>query len=402
MAQALRRLAPLNAVVEVLDPPVGEGPLAGVPVAVKDIIAVRGARRRFGTPAPDAVPSVVDATAVARLRRAGAAIVATTQCLEWAAGFANPEVGDTRNPRDERVTAGGSSGGSAAVVAAGVVPLALGSDTGGSVRIPAAYCGVPGIKPTYGAVPTDGVQPLSPSCDHVGLFATAVAGLALPLRVMAALPGPVRPRADPVTLGVLQEQFTDPSVTPEAARRFEAALSRLAAGGVQLVPMSGAGTAAAGEALRVIVSSEAAWVHRGRDTSRDAAGTRALLELGAGQTAGDLAAAHACRAALGAEVDTWLDQVDALLGPTVGFVAPPQDPPFGSGEDCESRFTGPYNLTGHPALSLPVDEDPEVLPLGLQLATRRGGDLALIGLGAHIERILTPGRPGPDDTGGTR
>ena len=97
----------------------------------------------------------------------GAEVFATTQCLEYAAGFAHPAIGDTRNPRDPSRTSGGSSGGSAALVAAGVCDLALGTDTGGSVRIPAAYCGVVGLKPSYGALPVTGVFPLSPTCDHV-------------------------------------------------------------------------------------------------------------------------------------------------------------------------------------------------------------------------------------------
>ncbi len=115
---------------------------------------------------------------------------ATAQCLEFAAGFANPRVGDTRNPRDPSRTSGGSSGGSAALVAAGVCDLAIGTDTGGSIRIPAAYCGVVGLKPTYGLVPADGVFPLSPSLDHAGtLTATAADGIAL----LQAIAGGCRP-----------------------------------------------------------------------------------------------------------------------------------------------------------------------------------------------------------------
>ena len=115
---------------------------------------------------------------------------ATTQCLEYAAGFAHPEVGDTRNPRDPSRTSGGSSGGSAALVAAGVCDLALGTDTGGSIRIPAAYCGVVGLKPTYGLLPLDGVFPLSPSCDHAGTLTATVAGAA---DLLAALAGAASP-----------------------------------------------------------------------------------------------------------------------------------------------------------------------------------------------------------------
>ena len=123
---------------------------------------------------------------VRRLREAGAEVFATTQCLEYAAGFAHPEIGDTRNPRDPSRTSGGSSGGSAALVAAGVCDLALGTDTGGSIRIPAAYCGIVGLKPTYGLLPVDGIFPLSPRCDHAGTLTATVAGAADLLAVLAA------------------------------------------------------------------------------------------------------------------------------------------------------------------------------------------------------------------------
>ncbi|HEX3307345.1 MAG TPA: amidase family protein, partial [Streptosporangiaceae bacterium] len=169
--ERLERLGrPLNAVCSAIGAPdrARTGPLAGRPVGVKDIIAVAGVPTRCGSPASDPRPAVADAVLVRRLREAGAEVFATTQCLEYAAGFAHPEVGDTRNPRDPSRTSGGSSGGSAAIVAAEVCDLALGTDTGGSVRIPAAYCGVVGLKPSYGLLPLGGVFPLAPSCDHAG------------------------------------------------------------------------------------------------------------------------------------------------------------------------------------------------------------------------------------------
>ena len=144
-----------------------------------------GCRRGAAAPRSDPAPAATDALVVSRLRAAGAEVFATTQCLEFAAGFAHPEIGDTRNPRDPSRTSGGSSGGSAALVGAGVCDLAIGTDTGGSVRIPAAYCGVVGLKPTYGLVPVDGVYPLSPSCDHVGTLTATVAGAAALLPVIA-------------------------------------------------------------------------------------------------------------------------------------------------------------------------------------------------------------------------
>ena len=192
--ERLERLGrPLNAVCSAIGAPdrARTGPLAGRPVGVKDIIAVAGVPTRCGSPASDPRPAAADAVLVRRLREAGAEVFATTQCLEYAAGFAHPEVGDTRNPRDPSRTSGGSSGGSAALVAAEVCDLALGTDTGGSVRIPAAYCGVVGLKPSYGLLPLDGVFPLSPSCDHAGTLTATVAGAADLLAVLAE-PGPLR------------------------------------------------------------------------------------------------------------------------------------------------------------------------------------------------------------------
>jgi Asp-tRNA(Asn)/Glu-tRNA(Gln) amidotransferase A subunit family amidase len=390
--ERLERLGrPLNAVASVAPSPAraADGPLAGQPVAVKDIIAVAGLPTRCGSVASDPAP----ATVVLRLRAAGAEVFATTQCLEYAAGFAHPEIGDTRNPRDPSRTSGGSSGGSAAVVAAGVCDLALGTDTGGSVRIPAAYCGVVGLKPSYEALPTTGVFPLSPTCDHVGTLTATVAGTARLYGVLAGEdpPGRLVEAGDQgFTVGVLAAQLADPSVTPEVRAAISRALGRLRAAGWEVRELTApwlASLAEWSEVLSVIVAREAAAVHRGRDTSRYAEGTRGLLEFGAGVSDEQYERALARRAVLTAAIDESLAGVDVLAGPTVGFQAPEEDPPFGVGEDSgEGRFTGPYNLTGHPALSLPVPVDG--LPAGLQLAGRRGGDWPLLRVAAAAEHVL--------------
>jgi Asp-tRNA(Asn)/Glu-tRNA(Gln) amidotransferase A subunit family amidase len=396
--ERLERLGrPLNAVAAAAPLPdrAADGPLAGQPVAVKDIIAVAGLPTRCGSPASDPAPAAADATVVHRLRAAGAEVFATTQCLEYAAGFAHPQIGDTRNPRDPSKTSGGSSGGSAAVVAAGVCDLALGTDTGGSVRIPAAYCGVVGLKPSYGALPTAGVFPLSPACDHVGTLTATVAGTA---RLYGVLAGEDLPGGDWLdeagdqrfTVGVLAAQLADPSVTPAVRAAIDRALGRLRAAGWEVRELTApwlASLAEWEEVLSVIVAREATAVHRDRDTSRYAEGTRALLEFGAGVSDEQYEQALARRAVLTAAIDENLAEVDVLAGPTVGFQAPEEDPPFGVGEDSgEGRFTGPYNLTGHPALSLPVPVDG--LPAGLQLAGRRGGDWPLLRVAAAAEHVL--------------
>jgi 2-dehydropantoate 2-reductase len=393
--ERLNRLGrPLNAVASVAGPPrrAAHGPLTGRPVAVKDIISVAGLPTRCGSPASDPAPAAADALVVSRLRAAGAEVFATTQCLEFAAGFAHPEIGDTRNPRDPSRTSGGSSGGSAALVGAGVCALAIGTDTGGSVRIPAAYCGVVGLKPTYGLVPVAGVYPLSPSCDHVGTLTATVADAVALLPVIAALPAPEPPPAGqtPRTIGVLATQLADPSVTAEVRQALTAALAALAAAGwrVREIHPPWLGELPRWEqALAAIVASDAYQVHRDRDTGQYAAGTRALLDFGRSVTPEQNARAQADREILRAQVDASLDGVDVLAGPTVGYCAPEQDPPFGIGDDhAEGRFTGPYNLTGHPAVSIPVPA--AGLPVGLQLAGRCGADLALLRAAAGIERTL--------------
>ena len=401
------------------------GPLAGRAVAVKDIVAVSGVPTRCGSPASSPEPAAQDAEIVRRLRDAGAEVFAITQCLEYAAGFAHPQIGGTRNPLDPSRTSGGSSGGSAALVAAGVCDLAIGSDTGGSIRIPAAYCGVVGVKPTYGLLPLGGVFPLSPTCDHAGTLTATVGGAADLLAVLAgpvALAGQAPPAGQAVaagpfaltvpaasaklavpaalvnpssaapafSVGVLAAQLTDPSVTPEVRDAVSAALSALTAAGWQLRELTAPwldDLQAWAEVLAMIVAREAYLVHKDLDQTRYAEGTRGLLKFGGSVDDARYARALERRAELTAAVEASLDGVDVLAGPTVGYQAPEQDPPFGVGDDnAEGLFTGPYNLTGHPAVSLPVAASG--LPVGLQLAGRRGQDPALLRIAAAAEHLI--------------
>jgi 2-dehydropantoate 2-reductase len=386
---------PLNAVVSLIGAPerAEGGPLAGCPVAVKDIIEVAGVPTRCGSPASSPDPARSDAAVVARLRAAGAEVFATSQCLEYAAGFAHPEVGDTRNPRDPSRTSGGSSGGSAALVAAGACDLALGTDTGGSIRIPAAYCGIAGLKPTYGLLPVAGVFPLSPACDHVGTLTATAAGAAALLMALAdpgTLAEPAGGGGPGFTVGVLAAQLTDPSVTAEVHQAVSGALAMLAAAGWRLREITAPWLDRLPQwedTLAVIVASEAAAVHRDRDTGAYAAGTRALLSYGGSVTSDEFNTEIRRRGELSAAIEASLSGVDVLAGPTVGYQAPQEDPPFGAGADsAESRFTGPYNLTGHPAITIPVPGPG--LPAGLQLAGRRGADLALLRVAAAAEDLF--------------
>jgi aspartyl-tRNA(Asn)/glutamyl-tRNA(Gln) amidotransferase subunit A len=201
------------------------GPLHGLPVGVKDLVDVAGVVTAAGSPKLAANLARRDAPVVARLRAAGAVVVGKTRTHEFAYGVLTP---GTVNPWDEARIAGGSSGGSAAAVAAGLVRLAVGSDTAGSIRIPAACCGVVGFKPTYGAVPTGGVVPLSWSCDHCGPIAASVAEAALLFEVLAGVAAPPAGAPGPLRLGRLVGdalRIADPPVG-EVLDRLCARLSR--------------------------------------------------------------------------------------------------------------------------------------------------------------------------------
>ncbi len=276
---------PLNAVITTLEPaerPV-DGPLRGIPVAIKDNIDVEGVVTTNASTVGVPPPAARDATCVARLRRAGAELLCKTNLLEFAAGSVNPAYGMVYNPLDLSRTSGGSSSGSAALVAAGVLDHALGTDTGGSIRIPAAYCGIVGHKPTLGLVPIDGVFPLSPTCDHVGtLTRTAQQSLDL-LAVLADRPL-ARRDVRGLRLGVLRRQVDDPDVLPAIRDAVLQAIDRLAAAGLEIVEVDLPELELCDASLGAIVVREAYESHRRfLEAGDDSYGehTRALLDMGA-------------------------------------------------------------------------------------------------------------------------
>ena len=237
--QRLQQRGPaLNAVIQELPPGLraAAGPLHGVPVAIKDNIDVAGVVTTNSSTVGTPPAAAEDATAVRRLREAGADLLCKANLLEYAAGSVNPAFGMTYNPLDPSRTAGGSSSGSAALVAAGVCDYALGTDTGGSIRIPAAYCGIVGLKPTYGIVPVEGVFPLSQTCDHVGTLTRTVEQTATLLAVLAGRPVELRP-VERLRIGVLRRQLDDPDLTAGVRDRVLEALEALAAAGFELVDL---------------------------------------------------------------------------------------------------------------------------------------------------------------------
>ncbi|OJU41280.1 MAG: hypothetical protein BGN97_16235 [Microbacterium sp. 69-10] len=410
LSAALDRLdrlgRPLNAVVSAIAHPrrATTGPLVGTPIAVKDIIAVAGHPVGNGNP-EDMVgpPAEHDAPVISLLRAAGADVFALTSLLEYAAGAPHPDLPEARNPVRPDRTAGGSSGGSAALVAAGVCRVAVGTDTGGSIRIPAAYCGVVGYKPTFGLVSAEGVTPLSPSLDHVGLITATVDDcLSVLPSIVPALASEVAsheaaPRAG-YRLGVLDGQLADPRLDPEIAAITRGALDRLAsAGRFDLEPRDAAPLAAMDELLGPILMVEAWRVHEAIMKTRPehfGATTRRLLAEAEHAAPAARLAALERRERLRPDVDALLDGVDALVGPVVPYPAPELTPPVDTPEgEIEGIFTGPYNVTGQPAVVIPCGMTADGLPVGLQLAGRPGDDVALLRLAARAASVLASPAP---------
>jgi aspartyl-tRNA(Asn)/glutamyl-tRNA(Gln) amidotransferase subunit A len=380
------------------------GPLHGVPVAVKDLLDVAGTVTGAGSPKLAANLAAADAEAVARLRRAGAVVVGKTRTHEFAYGVRTP---GTVNPWDPERIAGGSSGGSAAAVAAGLVPAAVGSDTAGSIRIPAACCGVVGLKPTYGAVPVTGVWPLAWSCDTVGPIAGSVADAALAFAVLAgrALPAP-KPEPGPepagLRLGWLVGEEVE-AIDPGVASVMGELRARLAAAGVVVdevrLPLR-----AARAAVGAIVLPELAAAHARllAETGEEGYGPPVLaaIRLGQAALAGEYLAGLRYRGRFAALVEQALAGRDALVLPTVPVPAPRHHDstvllggvPVGV-QAALTALPGSFNCSGSPVLSLPAGVSGG-LPVGISLVGRAGGDGQLLRFAAALEPVLpAPGRP---------
>ncbi|MEV0842238.1 amidase [Actinocatenispora sera] len=404
LAGALDRLErlgrPLNAIVTAIPHPprAATGPLLGMPIAIKDVISVAGYPRGNGNP-EDMVgpPAETDAPVIALLRAAGADVFALTSLLEYAAGAPHPDLPEARNPVRPDRTAGGSSGGSAAAVGAGVCRVALGTDTGGSIRIPAAYCGIVGYKPTYGLVSAEGVTPLSQSLDHVGLITATVDDClaVLPVIAPALASGETVQDTSPESgtrLGVLDDQLADPRLDPEVAAITRAALDRLAAAGFEMQPRDAGPLTAMGELLGPILMAEAWQVHAAAMTlapEHFGATTRRLLAEAEHASSAARLAALERRERLRPAVDALLTGVDVLVGPAVPYAAPEFTPPVDTPEgEIEGIFTGPYNVSGQPAVVIGCGTTADGLPVGLQLAGRTGNDVALLRLAARAAEAL--------------
>jgi aspartyl-tRNA(Asn)/glutamyl-tRNA(Gln) amidotransferase subunit A len=366
-----------------------KGPLHGIPVAIKDIIDVAGIATSCATKAVVPRLAARDADCVHRLRQAGAILFGKTNLLEFAYGIAHPAFGQTNNPCDPSRTAGGSSGGSAAVVAAGIVPLALGTDTGGSVRAPAAYCGIVGLKPSYGLLSLDGVYPLSPSLDHLGILGRSTDDVALALAALTPSPSD-GPTPGTLRLGVVRNQWQHPAIRPEVRAAIAAAAQRLRDAGVEIVEIDLATPEAMAAALLDILLPEAALVHAStfqRAEAGYAPGTAAQIRAGMSLPALRYLTAKEHQERWTAELESIFASVDAIIAPTVPFVAPDTDPALSAEGDDEILTLTHANLTGAPSVSVPCRSEGR-LPVGLQFTGRRGADASLLSLVRRLEPLL--------------
>ncbi len=376
------------------------GPFDGVPVAMKDLVHMAGVRTTAASKVLADYIATEDAEVVRRLRAGGAVILGKTNLHEFAYGPTGvlSSFGSCRNPRDVGRMAGGSSSGSAAAVAAGVCPVAVGSDTGGSIRIPAALCGVVGLKPTYGRVSTSGVLPLSWSLDHVGPITATVedAGLALAAMSDFTWPSP-GPLDRPLRVGVCRDHFFE---------HLDAAVRECVERGIRLlgepreVRMPSIRLSAAAQSL--ILASEARAFHqrwlaeRGDDYEP---GVRNRLEAALEVRGVDYVQAARLRRVMVDEMRAALEGVDVLAMPAVPVPAPPLSATDVAVEDGSINVlsallqnTSPVNFTGFPAISVPCGETDSGLPVGLQLVARPWQEAHLLAASWRLEQLLGASR----------
>jgi Asp-tRNA(Asn)/Glu-tRNA(Gln) amidotransferase A subunit family amidase len=363
--------------------PAARPPLFGVPVGVKDIFHVDGFVTHAGSRLPAEELQGPEAASVTALREAGALILGKTVSTE----FAYFAPGPTRNPWNPEHTPGGSSSGSAAAVGAGLCPLALGSQTIGSILRPAAFCGAVGFKPSYGRIPRDGVIPLAPSFDHVGTFTPDVAGAERAAAVLCRDWRAVAP-ADRPRLGVPQGPYLE-RVPAEGLAHFRETCRRLAAAGYELVavPALEDFDEVRERHLR-IVAAEAARAHRDWfPRYRDLYDRRTveLLERGLAvaedQLARDLPACADLRAELAASMDR--EGLGLWISPPALGAAP-----RGLESTGDPVMNIPWTQAGMPALSLPAGRNAQGLPMGLQVAARFGEDEELLAAARGLEEAL--------------
>lgn len=387
------------------------GPLDGIPIAIKDVATTEVWPTRKGSRAVGAAGPRRDAPAVERIVAAGGVMLGKTTTPEfgWKAVTDSPLTGITRNPWNTDMTSGGSSGGSAAAVAAYLAPIAVGTDGGGSIRIPSSMCGVTGLKPTLGLVPQWPPSPFG-VLSHLGPHARSAADAALLLSVMAG-PSALDPQSAaphgessmtapvPWVKGLRVAYSPDLGgvrVQEDVANRVEQAVAALSSLGADIRILDHPGFDDPLETFETLWYSGAARaVGRLSDDEAETLdpGLRAVARRGARLCATDYVAALEERVRLSAAVDEILSSVDVLVTPSLPLDSfeVGADVPVGWSDDrwmTWTPFTYPFNITGHPALSIPCGLSDRGLPVGLQLVGRKFEDGRLLGIASALERVL--------------
>ena len=378
--ERIRTLSHLNAFLSLTDDE-GSGPI----VAVKDLVDVRGSVTTAGSPIPARTPAPEDAEVVRRLRRFGCVIVGKTNLNEWAYGATgeNAHFGSALNPRDPTRMSGGSSSGSAIAVACGMSDWAIGTDTGGSIRIPASLCGVVGFKPTLGTVSTDGVVPLSPSLDTIGPLAPSVSEVAKAFEVMSGIPlPPAEERLPLARLRLATPAGWIGDLDQQTSLVWAEMMARLRPEVISFPDL-----AWAIEVGTTILRVEGAALHRQRliaSPDKYELTTRKRIEQGTEVRGVDyFDALHGMTSFRHAAEDALMDW-DALVLPTTACAAPQllQE----EVNEPLTRFTRPFNVSGQPAVSLPVPGSG--LPVGIQIVGHFGQDARLLRVALVVERAL--------------
>jgi aspartyl-tRNA(Asn)/glutamyl-tRNA(Gln) amidotransferase subunit A len=368
--------------------------LCGIPFTVKDLFDTNGIKTTCGSKIlKEHIPEST-APLVEELQNYGAILIGKTNMLEFAYGIVHPEYGQTNNPWDLTKTAGGSSGGSAAAVAKGLGLFSLGSDTGGSIRIPASYCGIAGLKPTYGLLSLRGVFPLSPTLDHAGPLAKNASDL---LIIMDALVPEQQTRStnshENLTVGILPNKVFK-EVDVNVFQVYEKTLKHLQDLGWKTKEIELKHFYRTEEIVMNIILPEAALIHKKWLSRKDEYAPLTFKQIEAGLEHRSIDYLQAKQDSVNAvnEIDQLLGEVDLLLMPTVPYPAPEEDPALEV--DNEMMFTGLFNITGHPAVSIQAGYSKEYLPIGIQLVGKRLEDKRLLERAVTLEKQLVKTKKG--------
>lgn len=378
------------------------GPLHGVPLSLKDIIDIAGVATTAASRVRNGHVAAGDAPVAARLREAGAVFLGKANLHEFAFGTTNEDsaFGAVRHPLDPTRSPGGSSGGSAASVLDGMAYASIGTDTGGSIRIPSAVCGLAGLKPSLGEIPVAGVVPLSTTMDHVGPLCRSVEDAGIVFDVLRGGQAPVRQsrQARGLRVGVLRGYFTS-LLDPQVADAFEATCASLTEAGALLdeVDIPHAGDIAP-IYLHIVLAEAAAYHAKTLESHADeyTPNVRIRLEMGRYVLAEDYVRALRGRDVLIAEVDAALRGKDVLLLPSLGVPAirlGAATVKIGAIEEpvrnVMLRLTQLFNVTGHPAVTLPCAKTTDGLPIGVQIVGGRNETDALLAAAMAVEALLS-------------